>query len=90
MWRFELTGPALKDLQKLDKKAIGRILDGLDQFVRSLSDPALPAQSDVRRVVGTVDHWRLRKGDYRIRFTLDEQKQLITVLHVRHRREAYR
>jgi len=31
-----------------------------------------------------------RRGEYRIRYRIDEPRQLVTVLEVRHRRDAYR
>lgn len=34
--------------------------------------------------------WRIRVGDYRILYTIDQQKQEITVLSVAHKKEAYR
>jgi mRNA interferase RelE/StbE len=89
-WRYELTGPAMKDLRKLDKTTAGRVLDALDRLQRELGEDASPAQSDVRRIEGTADQWRLRIGDYRARFSQDAAAQVVTVLHVRHRREAYR
>lgn len=89
-WRYELTGPAMKDLRKLDRTTAGRVLDALDRLVKELGDDSSPAQSNVRRIEGTGDEWRLRVGDYRARFTQDAAAQLVTVLHVRHRREAYR
>ncbi|MBM7783649.1 type II toxin-antitoxin system RelE family toxin [Tenggerimyces flavus] len=33
--------------------------------------------------------WRARRGTYRIRYRLDEEKRLVFVLDVEHRRDAY-
>jgi mRNA interferase RelE/StbE len=89
-WRYELTGPALKDLRKLDKATTGRILDALDRLMVELNGEAQTQQSDIRRLTGTTDQWRLRVGDYRARFSQDSATRMVTVLHVKHRREAYR
>lgn len=35
-------------------------------------------------------HWRIRVGDYRIVYEIDEKEKVIRVMRVRHRREAYR
>jgi mRNA-degrading endonuclease RelE of RelBE toxin-antitoxin system len=35
-------------------------------------------------------HWRARRGEYRVRYTIDEKAEVVTVLDVSHRRDAYR
>ena len=34
--------------------------------------------------------WRARRGEYRVRYSIDEQAQRVLVLDVEHRRDAYR
>lgn len=34
--------------------------------------------------------WSARRGQYRIIYTIDSDAQIVTVLHVSHRRDAYR
>jgi len=34
--------------------------------------------------------WRIRVGDYRILYTVDNKKREVTILSVAHRKEAYR
>jgi mRNA-degrading endonuclease RelE of RelBE toxin-antitoxin system len=34
--------------------------------------------------------WRARRGEYRVRYTLDQDSEIITVVDVSHRRDAYR
>jgi len=34
--------------------------------------------------------WRVRVGDYRVVYEIDDQERTITILHVGHRREVYR
>ena len=34
--------------------------------------------------------WRVRVGNYRILYTIDEHARLVTVYAIRHRRDAYR
>ena len=36
------------------------------------------------------DGWRLRIGDYRVIYEIDDQERTVTVLHVGHRRDVYR
>lgn len=34
--------------------------------------------------------WRLMVGDYRVIYDIDDQRRIVTVLHVGHRRDVYR
>lgn len=82
-WRYELTPPALRDLSQLDVPVRRRILEALDRFV------ADPGRGPVKRLTG-IREWRLRVGDWRVRFERDDDERVIVVLRVLHRREAYR
>jgi mRNA-degrading endonuclease RelE of RelBE toxin-antitoxin system len=35
-------------------------------------------------------HWRARRGEYRVRYIIDDTKSQVLVLDVSHRRDAYR
>jgi len=49
----------------------------------------LPA-GDVRRLRGRSPEWRLRVGDWRVRFERDDPKRRINILAVRSRGSAYK
>ena len=34
--------------------------------------------------------WRIRSGSHRIIYTIDDEKKVVTVLHIGHRRDVYR
>ena len=34
--------------------------------------------------------WRMREGDYRVLYEIDDDSRVVTVVHVGHRREVYR
>jgi mRNA interferase RelE/StbE len=60
-----------------------RILDALDRL-------ATTGQGDIQRLRGTPDEWRLRVGDWRVRFRYDAAVQALAVLRILPRGEAYR
>ncbi len=35
-------------------------------------------------------YWRARRGEYRVRYTIDDSTQIVRVLDISHRRDAYR
>ena len=82
MKRVEWTDIALRRLAKLDKENARRVRRAVERF-------ALTTSGDVKKLQG-IDppEYRLRVGDYRVRF--DQDELTIRVLRVRNRREAYR
>ncbi len=42
------------------------------------------------RLTGTKNDWRIRVGDYRIIYEVDDNVRIVKVMRVRDRREAYR
>ncbi|MGH3728460.1 MAG: type II toxin-antitoxin system RelE family toxin [Micromonosporaceae bacterium] len=44
----------------------------------------------VKKLVGSGRDWRVRIGEYRIIYEIDDSARTVTVLHVSHRRDAYR
>ena len=83
-WRVELTRAALRDLRRLDAPVRRRVLAALDGLV------ADPPAGDVAKLTGRPDEWRLRVGDWRVRFTRHRDQQLLVVQRVLPRGRAYR
>ena len=79
---IEWTGPALADIYALDKGIARRVKQSVERFAET-------GVGHVKRLQG-IDppEFRLRVGDYRVRFHNDGVT--VTVLRVRNRREAYR
>jgi mRNA interferase RelE/StbE len=80
-WSLRIMPPARRDLKRLDRPVQRRILDALDRFV------AAPRSGDIRKLDSS--QWRLRVGDWRVRFSFDDENQVIVVLRVLPRGRAY-
>lgn len=80
-WVF--TPPARRDLRRLDRPVQRRIVQALDRLVGD------PPAGDVVKLAGVEHEWRLRVGDWRVRFTRDDA-QVVQVLRVLPRGRAYR
>lgn len=48
-----------------------------------------PRPNGSRKLTGR-DGWRIRVGDYRVLYDIDDPKRTVTVLHIGHRRDVYR
>jgi mRNA interferase RelE/StbE len=75
---------ALKQVEKLPKSIAGRIFSK----VQSLADNPRPPGS--AKLAGGGNLWRVRVGDYRIVYAIDDAAELVNVRIVAHRREVYR
>lgn len=82
-WRVEITLRAERDLRRLDSPVRKRVLDALDRLVGDLP------VGDVAKLAGSQE-WRLRVGEWRVRFGLDRAARVVVVLRVLPRGRAYR
>ena len=83
--RFELR--AVAELRKLDRTAQERIIRYLQERVATGDSSRARGKA---LVGGAVKLWRYRIGDYRAICMIDDENQLVLVLRVAHRKEAYR
>lgn len=82
MRRIEWTGAALNDMAALEKSIARRVKQSIERFAGT-------GVGNVKRLHGVEPpEFRLRVGDYRIRF--HSSGETVTVLRVLNRREAYR
>jgi mRNA interferase RelE/StbE len=49
-----------------------------------------PRPRGATKLAGYANRWRVRVGDHRVIYQIDDQAQEVTVLRIAHRREAYR
>jgi len=81
-YRVLLTSRALKELKALPRDVKQIVGKGIDKLARE------GRGAGVKKLGGAG--WRLRVGDYRILFEVDDKNKVITIYRIRHRREAYR
>jgi mRNA interferase RelE/StbE len=87
-YNVELSESAERELRKLDASQAKRILKFLHQRVAKLDDP---------RGIGEALHgsrlgefWKYRVGDYRLICKIEDDRLIVLVLRVGHRKEIYR
>lgn len=85
-YHVELTKRAIKDLKKLDKHTASLITGWLRKNLEGCENPRQHGKSLTANRSG---QWRYRIGDYRIIADIQDDKILILVLNIGHRREIY-
>jgi len=84
VYRLRVKRSAEADLRRLP----GPLFERVNERILALRDD--PRPSGVRKLSGAVEGWRIRVGDYRVVYQIDDTEQVVTIVRVRHRREVYR
>lgn len=85
-WIIEWDDRARKELRKLDKSIQKEILNYLRTRIENTEDPRLFGQSLSANKVGL---WRYRVGNYRLICKLEENKCVVFIIGVGHRKDIY-
>jgi len=82
-YSLEIKQSAQKELDALDDVVFTRI----DRRILALEDNPRPA--GCKMLKGYEDQWRVRVGDWRVVYIIDDTAKLVTITRVAHRREVY-
>ena len=85
-YKVEYTEQAIKELRKIDKHTQFFILAWIE---KNLVDCENPQQHGKGLTANRSGEWHYRVGDYRIIAEIEDDKVIILVLTVGHRREVY-
>jgi mRNA interferase RelE/StbE len=86
VWRVEFDSEAARDLRKLGAEPQRLILRYLRQRIATSQDPrrfGRPLTGDLKGL------WRYRVGDYRIVAAIEDDRFVVLIVTVGHRREVY-
>ena len=75
---------AKKELRKIDKTEIPKILKEIELLENN------PYPTNHKKILGTEHIFRIKIGNYRVIYSVENQKLVIEIIRVRHRKEAYR
>lgn len=84
MYEAYLERAAERDLKRL----VPSELEEAIAVIRALGEE--PRPPGCRKLSGSKNDWRIRMGDRRIVYEIDDGARAVRVMRVRHRREAYR
>jgi mRNA interferase RelE/StbE len=64
------------------------LFDRIVPRIKALADNPRPA--GCHKLTGSKNDWRIRIGDYRVLYEIDDARKRVRIFRIRHRREAYR
>lgn len=83
-YRIAFTPAARKQFEKLPAVARRRVAEAVDRLGEN------PRPAGVVKLAGDGSIYRVRSGDYRIVYHIEDDKLFVLVIKIGHRREVYR
>ena len=83
-YKIEWKNSAYKELQKLPHPIVLKVVAAVSE----LSNEPFP--HGVKKLVGSEFSYRLRVGDYRVVYEVIQDRLVIEIVRVRHRKDVYR
>ncbi len=83
-YEIYLERAAERDLKQLSARNFQRIIP----HIKTLAENPRPV--GCRKISGSRNDWRIRVGNYRVIYEIDDGERTVRVMRIRHRREAYR
>ena len=74
---------AERDLAALDKPVQRRVVAKIEALAEN------PRPAGVTKLQGEANAWRIRVGDHRILYTIEDGRLVVLVVKIGHRREVY-
>jgi mRNA interferase RelE/StbE len=75
---------ARKELEALDPPYADRVLARIEALANDAR------RAGARKLQGAQRLWRIRVGEYRVIYSVDDRNGMIDVVRIRHRRDVYR
>jgi len=82
-YHVALTASAARELHGLPSAVVARIVPRLDHLAAS------PRPPGCKKLKGGDKEWRIRVGDYRIVYEIDDPAKTVDVTRIAHQREVY-
>jgi mRNA interferase RelE/StbE len=82
-YRVSLAASAEKELHWLPAKLVARIMGRVERLA---SNPRPPG---CKKLVGGDREWRIRIGDWRVVYEIDDRAKTVDVTRIAHRRDVY-
>lgn len=82
-YRVVIKPSAAKEFDKLPVSVAERVAAKIEPLAR------IPRPAGVKKLEGEPTRWRIRAGDWRIIFAIDDSQRIVDIIYIRHRSKAY-
>ena len=85
MYTITISQSALKELQRLQKPTVKKIEKAITELAKN------PRPAGVKKLKGnTEDLYRIRSGDYRVVYSIEDEIKVVDIRKIGHRKDIYR
>jgi len=84
MYQLTIKRQALKEINSFPEKVQKQIILTIEELKTN------PYPNGSKKLVGSIDRWRIRIGDYRILYKINNSMKQIFIFRVLHRKDVYR
>ena len=84
MYKLILKKSAVKEINSLPKRVLGNVVAVIDSLAEN------PRPEGCTKLKGKEKLWRVRSGDYRIVYSIDDKVEIVEINRVRHRKDVYK
>lgn len=82
-YKIEFKPKAEKELRKLPAAVIGKISAEIDQLAEN------PYPPGCKKLIGSEHAYRIRVGDYRVVYTVLNNRLIVQIIKIGHRKDVY-
>ncbi|MGH9610890.1 MAG: type II toxin-antitoxin system RelE family toxin [Bryobacteraceae bacterium] len=82
-YAVEVKPSARKELEALPDSVLSRLIRKMESLGQN------PRPAGCRKLKGYKDHWRIRIGDWRMLYIVDDTAKRVRITRIAHRREVY-
>jgi mRNA interferase RelE/StbE len=83
-YKLTFARSASRELQRLDPPIARRVLSAIEKLGQN------PRPSGCLKLIGSANDWRIRIGDWRVIYAINDEKLIVDIVAIRHRSDAYR
>ena len=82
-YKVDFSKSAERELRRIDTRYIPRIIQAVESLISN------PRPHNCKKLSGSDITYRIRVGNYRVIYEIEEDRLVILVLRIRHRQSAY-
>ncbi|MEX2605800.1 MAG: type II toxin-antitoxin system RelE/ParE family toxin [Kiritimatiellia bacterium] len=83
-YKVRFARSAEKDLRRIDKPRIPSVVEAIEALEKD------PRPDGCKKLTGSGASYRIRVGDYRVIYTVEDTIRIVEIGRVRHRKDVYR
>ena len=84
LYQIAFTHSAQKELEDFDPPIIQKIFPKIENLANN------PRPLGCIKLKGRKDLWRIRIGEYRAVYSIDDKSRMVDIIYIRHRKDVYR